>query len=133
MCRFVGSIRAGVILLATVGSLALAASLASAEGSSQTSFVTPTPGPDGKIIYVVQDGDVLWTIAGLGGKSVEEIMALNGLQPGDYLTPGMQLLLGLGGPVLPTSAPETRPTATLVPPTPPPASGGGAHSLIMSN
>jgi len=133
MNRLARSVRAGVILLAAVGSLALAASLASAEGSGQTSFVTPTPGPDGKIIYVMQDGDVLWTIAALSGKSVEEIMALNGLQPGDYLTPGMQLLLGLGGPVLPTSAPETRPTATLVPPTPTPIFGSGEICVILFN
>ncbi len=30
-----------------------------------TGFVTPTPGPDGKIIYIVQQDDALWTIAAL--------------------------------------------------------------------
>ena len=133
MNRAVGTIRAGVILLTALGSLALAATLASAEGPSQTSFVTPTPGPDGKIIYIVQEGDVLWTIAALSGKSVEELMALNGLQAGDYLTPGMQLLLGLGGPVLPTSPPETRPTATIVPPTPTPIFGSGEICVLLFN
>jgi hypothetical protein len=94
-------------------------------------FVTPTPGPDGKIIYIVQPGDDLWTIAALSGKSVEELMALNNMQPNDYLIPGVELLLGLGGPVLPTIAPDTRPTATRVPLTPTPVFGTGDICVIL--
>lgn len=94
-------------------------------------FQTPTPGPDGKIIYIVKAGDDLWTIAALSGKTVEEIMALNGIQPGDYITPGMQLLLGLAGPVLPTAAPESRPTVTIRPPTPTPIFGAGAICVLL--
>lgn len=94
-------------------------------------FQTPTPGPDGKIIYIVKAGDDLWTIAALSGKTVEEIMALNGIQPGDFITPGMQLLLGLAGPVLPTAAPESRPTMTIRPPTPTPIFGAGAICVLL--
>ena len=32
-----------------------------------TEFPTPTPGPDGRIIYIVQDGDTLWRIAAVKG------------------------------------------------------------------
>jgi hypothetical protein len=129
--------RAGLALLGTLSvMLALAVVLPASAGSARPeprlqAFVTPTPGPDGKIIYIVQDGDVLWTIAALSGKSVEELMALNGLQPNDYLTPGMQLLLGLGGPVLPTVAPDTRPTATRVPLTPTPVFGTGEICVML--
>lgn len=94
-------------------------------------FVTPTPGPDGKIIYIVQVGDDLWTIAALSGKSVEELMALNNMQPNDYLIPGVELLLGLGGPVLPTIAPDTRPTATRIPLTPTPIFGTGDICVLL--
>src|SRR3990170_1767426 len=102
MKRSPGSIKAGVALLGLLSLLPaiVLVSPASAEpslpGPRRQEFVTPTPGPDGKIIYIVQDGDVLWTIAALSGKSVEELMALNGLQPNEYLTTGMRLLLGVG-------------------------------------
>ncbi|MEE8567807.1 MAG: LysM domain-containing protein, partial [Anaerolineales bacterium] len=37
-----------------------------------TPFLTPTPGPDGIIIYIVQEGDSLWRIAAIAGITVEE-------------------------------------------------------------
>ena len=123
----------GLALLAAVTALALGAALPSMGDPKQTGFVTPTPGPDGKIIYIVQQDDVLWTIAALSGKSVEELMALNGLQVNDFLTPGMQLILGFGGPVLPTAPPESRPTATLVPLTPTPIFGTGEICVMLFN
>ncbi|HKY84738.1 MAG TPA: LysM peptidoglycan-binding domain-containing protein [Anaerolineales bacterium] len=99
--------------------------------ANAAAFTTPTPGPDGKIIYIVQEGDDLWTIAALIGKSVEELMALNGIQPGDYITPGMELVLGSAGPVLPTAAPEARPTITLFPVTPTPVFGTGEICILL--
>ncbi|HET7011495.1 MAG TPA: LysM domain-containing protein [Anaerolineales bacterium] len=137
MNRDLWLVRGGVVFLVALGMYAglAAARPASAattrpDPRSQT-FVTPTPGPDGKIIYIVQEGDVLWTIAALSGKTVEELRALNGLQPNDILRPGMQLLLGLGGPVLPTTPPDTRPTATLVPLTPTPVFGTGELCILL--
>jgi len=101
---------------------------ASAQG---TGFATPTPGPDGRIIYIVQQDDALWTIAALSGKSVEELMALNGIQPGDYLNPGMQLLLGVAGPVQPTAAPQAQTTATRPAATPTPVFGTGEICILL--
>jgi LysM repeat protein len=63
-----------------------------------TAFPTPTPGPDGRIVYIVQQDDTLWRIAAIAGLSLEELMALNGIQPGDFLTPGTELFLGSAGP-----------------------------------
>ncbi len=113
--------------------LALAGSWAAVRGAvaQGTGFVTPTPGPDGKIIYIVQQDDALWTIAALSGKSVEELMALNGIQPGDYLNPGMQLLLGVAGPAQPTAAPQARQTATRPAPTPTPVFGTGEICILL--
>lgn len=77
-----------------------------------TPFPTPTPGPDGRIIYRVQEGDSLWRIAAIAGLSLEELMAMNGIQPGDFISPGMELELGIGGPAQPTAAqPGIQPTA----------------------
>jgi len=114
--------------------LAMAAMLGSAVGGGAAQgngFLTPTPRPDGKIIYIVQEGDVLWTIAALSGKSVEELMALNGIQPGDYLSPGMELLLGVAGPAQPTAAPLARATATHPLPTPTPVFGTGEICVLL--
>lgn len=120
------------LLFATLALMGLSVWVARGEAApAAQQFVTPTPGPDGRIIYIVQEGDSLWTIAALSGKTVEELMALNGIQPGDYLTPGAQLLLGLGGPVLPTAEPEARPTATFVPPTPTPVFGTGEICVLL--
>jgi len=126
---FIGLGMAGALTLA-VGVLAGLAPVSMAEAQGP-GFATPTPGPDGKILYTVQEGDTLWTIAALSGKSVEELMALNGIQPGDFLTPGAQLLLGLAGPTLPTAPPETRPTATLRAATPTPVFGTGDICVLL--
>lgn len=67
-----------------------------------TPFPTPTPRADGQIIYIVQEGDSLWRIAALANISIEELMALNGIQPDDFISPGMEMLLGFAGPVEPT-------------------------------
>ncbi len=90
-----------------------------------TPFPTPTPGPDGRIVYTVQTGDTLWRIAAISGLSLEEIRLLNNLGPDDPIIPGQILLLGLGGPVAvsPTVGPTAEPTSLLPTPSPFPGSG----------
>ncbi len=86
-----------------------------------TPFLTPTPRQDGKIIYIVQVGDSLWRIAAIASITLEELMAMNGIQPGDYITQGMELELGVGGPALATAAPgdaQATPTQDILTPTP---------------
>lgn len=70
-----------------------------------TPFPTPTPNERGEIIYIVQEGDTPWRIAALAEITIEELYALNGLQSTDFITPGMRLLLGSGGP-----PPQSQPT-----------------------
>jgi hypothetical protein len=99
-----------------------------AQGSD---FVTPTPGPDGKIIYIIQEGDSLWVIAAHAGLSVEQLRALNGLAINDFIVPGKQLLLGYAGPAQPTAAEGEAPTATAVPPTPTPVFGSAEICALL--
>ena len=86
-----------------------------------TAFPTPTPRDNGQIVYIVQEGDSLWRIAALAQISIEELMALNGIQPEDFISPGMELLLGFAGPVEPTAAiveeqvPQESPTPSPAP------------------
>ncbi len=125
-----------IILLSLIGlGLVLvqpvSASLPKVPPAQPTPFLTPTPGPDGKIIYIVQEGDSLWRIAAIAGISVEELMSRNGIQPGDFISPGMQLELGFGGPVEPTLMPGVEPTETPIPLTPTPVFGTGEICILL--
>lgn len=70
-----------------------------------TNFPTPTPGPDGRILYQVQDGDTLWRIASVSGVDLDELRQLNNLGVDDVIIPGQYLLLGLAGPTESTQVP----------------------------
>ena len=77
-----------------------------------TNFPTPTPGTDGRIIYIVQEGDTLWRIAAISGSDVADLRDLNNLDADDIVFPGQQLFLGLGGPAV--QQPTSQPAATQV-------------------
>ena len=95
-----------------------------------TPFPTPTPGPDGRIIYIVQPNDTLLRISLIAGISVDELRGLNNLV-GDDITVGQELLLGLGGPsqVTPTAGPS--PTPTTIVPTATSLPGKGVLCVIL--
>lgn len=111
--------------------LGLAFPVFAAPQAQSTPFPTPTPGPDGRILYIVQPGDTLWRIAAVTGISLDELRALNALSPTDVIAPGDELFLGLGGPA--TAVPQVLPTATATPsgPTPTPAVGYGTLCVIL--
>lgn len=77
-----------------------------------TPFLTPTPNAQGDIIYIVQDGDSVWRIAAIAGITVEQLQAQNGLQAGDFISVGMELLLGS---IPPTAAPQATSTPQIEP------------------
>ena len=106
--------------------------MAEAPAAQPTPFPTPTPGPDGSIIYIVQPGDTgFWTIAAIAGISVEELYALNGIQPGDFMLPGMELLLGFAGPTQATAAPGSIDTPTPLEPTATPIFNTGEICVLL--
>ena len=78
-----------------------------------TTFSTPTPGSDGRIMYIVQEGDTLWRVAAISGLNVADLRDLNNLDADDIVFPGMELFLGLGGPS--SSQPTAGPIATQAP------------------
>ncbi len=116
-----------IFLLARLGSPTLAA-----PSLQMTPFPTPTPGPDGRIVYIVQPGDTLLRISLISGVSVEELRGLNNLV-GDNIVVGQPLLLGLGGPSLPSPSPGPSPTPTPLLPTPSPKPGLGNLCVILYN
>jgi murein DD-endopeptidase MepM/ murein hydrolase activator NlpD len=95
-----------------------------------TPFPTPTPGPDGRIIYVVQPNDTLLRISLIAGISVDELRGLNNLT-GENIIVGQELLLGLGGPSQVTPTPGPSPTPTIVVPTPTGEPGSGTLCVLL--
>lgn len=97
-----------------------------------TPFPTPTPGPDGRILYTVQAGDTLLRISLISGVPMDEIRGLNNLI-GDDIREGQELLLGLGGPSEVTPTPGPSPTPTTALPTPSPQPGFGILCILLYN
>lgn len=103
-----------------------------APDKQMTPFPTPTPGPDGRIIYIVKSGDTLLRISLISGVSVEELRGLNNLTS-DNIFEGQELLLGLGGPSQTTPTPGPSPTPTQELPTPSPQPGFANLCIILYN
>jgi hypothetical protein len=94
-------------------------------------YATPTPGPDGRIIYIVQAGDNCMRISLLTGISYEELRQLNRLNETCDIREGQELLIGFGGPSAGSPTPGPSPTPTQVLPTPTLVSGGMAQICVL--
>jgi hypothetical protein len=123
---FSGLVLAGLALF--VFSLSLPVQAAPA--FQLTPFPTPTPGADGRIIYIVQPNDTLLRISLISGVPIEEIRALNNFT-GDNIQLGQELLLGLAGPSLVTPTAGPGPTSTAVQPTSTPPPGFGLICIAL--
>jgi hypothetical protein len=103
----------------------------SGEGALQpTAYQTATPLEDGRILYVVQEGDTLWKISAVTGVPIDELERLNNIRREDPLQAGTTLILGI---VTPTYAEPTlafQPTAT---PSPLPVTGKGTICVSFFN
>ena len=111
-----------VLISGLAFSLASSSPVMAAPNPQMTNFPTPTPGSDGRITYIVQEGDTLWRIAAVAGIEVADLRDMNFLDADDIVFVGMQLVLGLGGPAgeQPTPAPAAtefaaEPTITSIP------------------
>lgn len=120
-----------LFLLIFLTLLSFAFPVVAAPEMQPTAFPTPTPGPDGRIVYIVQPGDTLWRIAAIADLSIEQLRALNDLTPEDTISPGDEVFLGVGGPA--TAVPPAQPTVTPTPvgPTPTLEIGYGTICVIL--
>ncbi|HPH94594.1 MAG TPA: LysM peptidoglycan-binding domain-containing protein [Anaerolineaceae bacterium] len=118
------------ILLAAAG-LFILPQPASASPAVQAVYQTPTPGTDGRIIYVVKKGETCLSISLLTGVSMDTMRKFNTLNEACTLYEGQQLLLGLGGPTEATPTPGPAPTATPLLPSPTPFFGTGKLCLRL--
>ena len=103
---------------------------AQASPSAQEQFPSPTPGPDGRILYIVQAGDSCYRIEALYGITVDQLQGLNPqLDENCTLAIGAELMLGIGGPA--ALSPTPGPSPTLEPPTVTPTPPAGTTEICV--
>lgn len=92
---------------------------ANAAPSLQQQVGTPTPGADGRIIYIVQPGDSCTRVSLLTGISVDQLRQLNSrLDENCTLVEGEELLIGIVSPATETPQPVIELGTPTVTPTP---------------
>jgi hypothetical protein len=93
--------------------------LSGASAAPNMQFVTATPGPDGRILYTVVEGDNCGQVALLHNITVQQIRQFNTrLDENCTLTVGQQLVVGLASVNAPTAGPAPTlpsPTVTATP------------------
>lgn len=94
-------------------------------------FVTPTPGPDGRIIYVVQPADTCIRVSLLMNIPVTELQAKNNLDEACTLFPGQELFIGYGGPSGGSPTPNLTALPSRLTPTPTPLTGTGQICVLL--
>ncbi len=120
-----------LLVLGFVFILALLAVPVSASAPQQIFYYTPTPGADGRIMYVIQPGDTCISISLLNNVPLNDLRLLNNLDTDCFLVPGNQLLLGLAATTVPDSGPTATPTPIL--PSPTPFAGTGTICVYLYN
>lgn len=111
-----------IVIFILILLLVLGISLPVAAAPLAQGFVTNTPGPDGRILYFVAEGDTCSSVAYKHGIGVPQLRQFNTrLDENCTLTIGQQLVVGL----VVSNAPTAGPAPTLLPPTftPTPVSG----------
>ena len=102
---------------------------ANAAPNFQQTFPSPTPGADGRIIYIVQPGDSCFRLQALYGIPVEQLRQLNSkLDENCTLTVGQELLIGL---VSLAGTPTAGPSPTPAPPTASPTPFTGTTEICV--
>lgn len=98
-------------------------------------FSTPTPGPDGTILYTIQEGETCTRISLLTGVPVDQLRALNRLDENCTLSVGQQIKIGVGGPAAATPITTGAEAATATPPqaSPTPALGEATVCVLLYN
>jgi hypothetical protein len=109
----------------------LSSGVQAAPGGFQAAYPSPTPQPNGQIIYIVKKGDSCELISLLYGVSPNYLRSTNQLNANCDLREGQKLQLGTGGPssASPTPGPTLIPTIAL--PTATPVAGGKAKVCVL--
>jgi len=105
---------------------------AAASPSGQAAYPSPTPGQDGRIIYIVKAGETCTQISLLYGVSIEYIRTSNLLDENCTLREGQRLLIGVGTAPNATATAGAGSSAAASPtPTVTPGVGGTAQVCVL--
>ncbi|MEW6241226.1 MAG: LysM peptidoglycan-binding domain-containing protein [Chloroflexota bacterium] len=122
------------ILLLIVMLFGLALPAQASPAPQVVQYATPTPGPDGRIIYIIQPGDTCISISLKTGVPIDVLRGQNPtLDENCNLIAGQELLLGLGGPAVATPTAGPSPTPTPILPTPTPFAGTTELCVMLFN
>jgi hypothetical protein len=123
----------GLFCAALIG-MAILLPVTSSAPLPQINLSTPTPGADGRIVYIVKENDTCTSISLLMGITEQELRELNNLQndtDGDdcsFLWVGQELLIGI------IEEPTVTPTSEApAEPTPTPFKGNGTICIYLFN
>ena len=94
----------------------------------QQTFSTPTPGQDGRIVYIVQPGDSCFRVAALHSITEDQLRQLNKLDESCTLIEGQELLVGV---VSLAGTPTAGPSPIPAPPTPTPTPFTGTTEICV--
>jgi hypothetical protein len=105
---------------------------AAADAPAQVVYQTPTAMPDGRVVYIVQEGDSCLRIQLLTGVTIDQLRTLNRLDQECTISAGRELLLLVITPQ-PTPTPNPDVTNTPLLPTPTPFGGNGQVCVLLFN
>jgi hypothetical protein len=120
-----------LLMLLFAVSLALAALPASASPHPQVFYQTPTPDSEGRIIYIVKEGENCTSISLLTQTDLNELRLYNNLGADCSIQPGQQLILKVVE--RPTAAPTEAPVDPSAGPTPTPYAGMARICVFLYN
>jgi len=118
------------IFLAGLLFLSMTFSALAAPSGQVSQYSTPTPGPDGRIIYIVKAGDTCTSVSLLNGVTQDYLRQTNHLDENCTLVEGQTLVLGIGGPAASSPTPGPSPIPTPILPTATPATSGSAKVCV---
>jgi hypothetical protein len=119
------------VFLILLGLAWISVDVHAAPGEPQAAYPSPTPGPDGRIIYIVRAGDTCSKIEILYGVTEQYLRSTNQLNANCDLRENQQLVIGMGGPSSASPTPGPSPTPTVALPTGTPVVGGSADVCVL--
>jgi hypothetical protein len=120
-----------IVFLIFLGLAWISSGVQAAPGEPQVAYPSPTPRPDGRIIYIVKAGETCNQISLMYGVTVDYLRATNQLDANCSLREGQQLMLGLGGPSAASPTPGPSPIPTIALSTATPGVGGNAEVCVL--
>jgi hypothetical protein len=122
----------GILLVALI-LMQISITAMAAPAGQVSQFATPTPGTDGRIIYIVKANDTCLGISILTGVSVDFIRQNNKLGENCIVFEGQKLVIGFGGTSVPTATVLVTPQPTSIIPTPTPFYGSAQVCVALYN